>query len=66
MHLSEVKSKITSHPDFPEKGIIFRDIFPVFQEPSMLETVVNELVLRVKTLEKIDVIAGINPYYNYH
>ena len=32
-----IKSLITLIPDFPSKGIMFRDIFPVFRDPMATE-----------------------------
>lgn len=41
-----VKSAIRSLPDWPEPGVLFRDITPVFQDPKALRMVVNSLVQR--------------------
>jgi len=45
-------------PDFPKKGILFRDIAPVLAHPELCMAILNELKNRWKT-EKIDVVAGI-------
>jgi len=50
--------KIRSIPDFPKKGIIFKDITTLVQDGPALQETIN----RMKTLfqtEKIDIIVGI-------
>jgi len=58
---------LTRHPDFPKKGIIFLDIFPIFRDPIALETVVTHLVHRITShtipnsaSKKVDVIVGLD------
>ncbi|MCX7957984.1 MAG: adenine phosphoribosyltransferase [Deltaproteobacteria bacterium] len=45
-------------PDFPKKGILFRDITPMLLEPRVFASVVNEFVRRLKG-KKIDKIVAI-------
>jgi len=33
----ELKKKIRDIPDFPEKGVVFRDISPVLADPEGLD-----------------------------
>jgi adenine phosphoribosyltransferase len=54
-----VLSKITEHQDFPKKGILFRDIFPVMRDPSATQALIRLLHQRIKTLGKVDVIVGL-------
>lgn len=53
----DLKSKIRSIPDFPEKGVIFRDITTLLKEPEALQQAVDQLQHKLKELE-YDVILG--------
>ena len=55
---SDLKSLIRDVPDFPQKGIIFKDITPVLKNPDALHVAVDSLA---SALEKSrpDQIAGI-------
>ena len=53
-----IKSRIRSIPDYPKKGIVFRDITTLLKDPVGLRTTINEIVARYKHL-KIDKVAGI-------
>ena len=53
-----IKSKIRSIPDFPKKGIIFRDITTLLQDKEGLKLVIDELTNRYSKMD-IDTIAGI-------
>ena len=44
MNPSLIESYIKSYPDFPTKGVLFRDIFPVFSEPKIFSTLINEMI----------------------
>ncbi len=39
----ELKKYITNYKDYPKKGIIFRDVLPILQEPDIF----NELILNM-------------------
>ena len=42
--LSEkLKNKIDSYPDFPKKGILFRDLSPLLKEPNLLEELIKNI-----------------------
>ncbi|CAG8706377.1 11058_t:CDS:2, partial [Acaulospora morrowiae] len=60
--IDHVRSLIKAVPDFPKKGILFQDIFPVFQDPIAVETLINHIVKQITTTfnEKIDVIVGLD------
>lgn len=45
-------------PDFPKKGIIFKDITPILLDASLTKDVVNELALKAKPLN-LNAIVGI-------
>lgn len=54
----KVKRFIRNIPDYPVKGIIFRDLTPLFKDARAFEEVVEELYRRVSNKE-IDVVASI-------
>lgn len=53
----ELKELIRNIPDFPQPGILFRDITPVIADPSAFASVVDEIA--EPWLGKIDMIVGI-------
>ncbi len=55
--MSDLKNYIRSIPDFPKKGIIFRDVTSILQSAEGLRLSIDELVKRLKNVE-FDVIAG--------
>jgi adenine phosphoribosyltransferase len=55
----DLKSKIRSIPDFPKKGVIFRDITPVLQDPKAFRFLIEELIKPYKN-KKIDKVVGID------
>lgn len=55
--MKELEEYVTSIPDFPEEGIIFRDITSVLQDAEGLQLAVSTMQDKVKDLE-FDVIAG--------
>ncbi|CAG8818283.1 5200_t:CDS:2, partial [Dentiscutata erythropus] len=57
-----LRSLIKEIPDFPQEGILFRDIFPIFQDPKATEMLVSHIVNHINTTikEKIDVIVGLD------
>ena len=58
--LTKIKSLIVSHMDFPKEGINFRDITPLFLDPSCITDLVDMAIERIKTSGiKIDAIAGL-------
>jgi adenine phosphoribosyltransferase len=56
--MERIKKKIRTIPDFPKKGIMFRDITTLLQDSEGLKDVVAEFVKRYKA-SRIDVVAGI-------
>ena len=54
----DIKKWIRDIPDFPEKGILFRDITPALLDPSAFTSICDSLIERYKDRE-IDKIAGI-------
>src|SRR5271163_5161720 len=53
----ELKELIRNIPDFPQPGILFRDITPVIADPRALAAVVDQIA--EPWLGKIDMIVGI-------
>jgi adenine phosphoribosyltransferase len=54
----DIKKWIRDIPDFPQKGILFRDITPALLDPSAFISICDSLIERYKERE-IDKIAGI-------
>ena len=55
----DLKKKIRNIPDFPQKGIVFRDIAPLLEDKRFFHQMVADLVEKVKHL-KIDKVVGID------
>jgi len=55
----DFKKEIRSIPDFPKKGIVFRDITPVLQNPKVFKALIKELAKPYKN-KKIDLVVGID------
>lgn len=53
-----LKDKILEIPDFPKKGILFRDISPLLRDPAALSLVVEEFTKIIHPNE-VDVFVGI-------
>lgn len=57
--MMDFSSKIRNINDFPEKGIVFRDIAPLLEDKESFRQMVAELVKKVSNL-KIDKVVGID------
>lgn len=55
--MKKIEEYVRSIPDFPEKGIIFRDITSVLQDPDGLKLAINEMIALLDGVD-FDVIAG--------
>lgn len=53
-----VKSLIRDVPDFPTKGILFRDITPLLSDGDTFGMIIDEITERIRILEA-DVVVGI-------
>ncbi len=53
-----IASYIRTVPDYPKKGIMFRDITTLLKDPVGLSTTINEISKRYKTIQ-IDKVVGI-------
>ncbi len=56
--MDAVRARIRDVPDFPKKGIVFKDITPVLSDASTFRAVIDALVDRWKG-ERIDKVIGI-------
>jgi adenine phosphoribosyltransferase len=54
-----IKRQIRSVPDWPEKGVMFRDITPLLQNPKSLRVLIDLFVHRYMD-ERLDLVAGID------
>lgn len=52
---AELRHTIREIPDFPQKGVVFKDITPVFLRPRLVERCVEELArhFRVRDVTKV-------------
>ena len=56
--MEAVRARIRDVPDFPKKGIVFKDITPVLADRRLFREVIDALVARWKD-ERIDKVIGI-------
>ncbi len=54
-----LKDKIIDIPDFPQKGIVFRDLTPLLLDPKYLREAIRQMAEKTKKL-KIDTVCGID------
>jgi len=54
----DLRKLIQEYPDFPKKGILFRDISPVLLNPKALESIADQFKNRLKG-RKVDLVVGI-------
>ncbi len=58
MSIQDIKNSIRDVPDFPKKGILFKDITTALKKPIILREIINSLAEKLKD-KKIDYIVGI-------
>lgn len=58
MSLKSLKAKVRDIPDFPKKGVLFRDITPLLQDPESLREIISRIAKTVKKYE-VDLVVGI-------
>ncbi len=56
--MKDLKDYVTTIPDFPEPGVMFRDVTSVIQDAEGLRLAIDSLVEAVGDPDEIDVIAG--------
>jgi adenine phosphoribosyltransferase len=57
-HNIDWKSLIKTFNDFPKKGVIFRDVNPLFRNPAAIQVLAKQFINQ-EELSRIDYIAGI-------
>lgn len=57
--LDRLRTAIRDVPDFPQPGIIFKDITPVLANPQLLDLAISEMVKAVGG-QKVDKVVGID------
>ncbi|XP_076019573.1 adenine phosphoribosyltransferase [Genypterus blacodes] len=59
--LQLLSAHIRTFPDFPKKGILFRDISPILKNPAVLTAVTDLLEEHVrKSYQQVDLIVGLD------
>ncbi|KAI8081627.1 adenine phosphoribosyltransferase [Halteromyces radiatus] len=60
--IERIKNLLGTHEDFPKKGIVFKDMFPVFQDPTAVEALISNIVQHINSTypEKIDTVVGLD------
>lgn len=58
MSLKSLRSQVRDIPDFPRKGVLFRDITPLLKDPKSFREIVARLAAAVKK-HKVDLVVGI-------
>ena len=56
--METLKQKILDVPDFPEKGIIFRDVTPLLSDPKSFKTAIDVFISRYR-IKNIDAICAV-------
>lgn len=54
-----LRDKIYDIPDFPQEGVLFRDITPLFLDPKYLDEAIRQMLEVIKNL-KFDLVCGID------
>lgn len=47
--VERLKNALGNYPDFPKKGIIFRDLFPILQQPDLFEDLIDLIKNHIET-----------------
>ncbi|CAL1577735.1 unnamed protein product [Knipowitschia caucasica] len=59
--LNLIQSRIRDFPDFPQKGIIFRDICPILKDPAALSAVTSLFEEHVRAqFQQVDLVVGLD------
>ncbi len=57
--ISEIKQHIHNYPDFPKKGILFRDIMPIFYDPTLFQKTITVLNKAIANMPEFTIFVGI-------
>ncbi len=52
-----LRDKIYDVPDFPEKGVMFRDLTPLLLEPKYFHEAVRQMLIKIKNLKFSKILA---------
>ncbi len=52
-----LKDRIYDIPDFPEKGVMFRDLTPLLLDPKYFNEAVRQMLLKIKNLKFTKILA---------
>ena len=59
-NLKKIYDALKVIPNFPQQGISFKDITPIFANPKILDLTINELIKLIQTINvKFDYIVGL-------
>ena len=59
MLAERLRKKVKDYPDFPKKGIVFKDISPVIADPELFSDLINK-ISSYSFFEKTDAIIAID------
>ncbi|UXI19281.1 hypothetical protein NH340_JMT05224 [Sarcoptes scabiei] len=58
--IHRITKSIRAFPDFPKVGVLFRDIFPIFADPNVLDDLIDVLINHIETNNlQLDNIVGL-------
>lgn len=60
MILSDIKALLRPVPNFPIDGIMFQDIFPIFQNAEAVKLLVKTIGDHIKSIGGVEVIVGLD------
>ncbi|OZJ05690.1 hypothetical protein BZG36_01418 [Bifiguratus adelaidae] len=60
--IKRIERLLGTHQDFPKKGIVFKDLFPVFQDPVAVESLIANFVHHIHATHdaKVDAVVGLD------
>ncbi len=58
MSLRSLRSKVRDIPDFPQNGVLFRDITPLLKDPGAFREIIARFAAALKG-QKVDLVVGI-------
>ena len=47
MNINKLKSAIDSYKDFPQEGIVFRDVLPILRKPDIFSDLINKMSFEI-------------------
>ncbi|RYZ95258.1 MAG: adenine phosphoribosyltransferase [Sphingobacteriaceae bacterium] len=54
----QIKAAVRDIPDFPKKGILFKDITPILKDPKLCESIIDSFIAKLQGAP-VDAVAGI-------